>query len=89
MSKKMFTYVKQCPDCGHNKTLIKDCREWGDGSFRRRRQCAKCGYEFHTVEVEESISDLGELQLELEEVKKEKAELEERLFRLKELVRTI
>lgn len=86
MNRKSFTYVKQCPDCGHNKTLIKDCREWGDGSFRRRRQCAECGYEFYTVEIEESVSELGNLWSEIEELKREKAVLEDRIARIKEII---
>lgn len=89
MKQKTFSYVKRCADCGSRRILIKDCREWGDGTFRRRRQCSECGYEFYTIEVEESVSDLGGLQHELETVKKEKAELEERLFRLKEFARMV
>lgn len=86
---KQISYVKTCADCGSRKIRITDCREWGDGTFRRRRLCSDCGYEFYTLEVEESVSDLGGLQREIEILQKEKEELEERLSRIKDLVRTI
>lgn len=40
----------QCINCGHGETAVLETRKLEDERLRRRRQCAKCGARFSTVE---------------------------------------
>jgi transcriptional regulator NrdR family protein len=39
-----------CPKCDHPKTDTKDSRLVAGNNIRRRKVCAKCGYQFKTQE---------------------------------------
>ena len=49
----------RCPVCNHAETKVVDSRMTSEGlAIRRRRECAKCGHRFSTVE-EVEILDLS------------------------------
>lgn len=57
---KEVVFVKKCADCGANTFVI---NSWvlKNGLVMRRRACHKCGYQFVTAEIEESLIDLEAL----------------------------
>lgn len=69
--KEVYTYVKECADCGSEK--IKSLHTYCavDGSVRRRRKCMDCGYLFTTVELEECMSDVSGLLDDINELRAE------------------
>ena len=80
---KVYTYVKQCADCGSKKVLVKDSRTQVNGAIRRTRECSDCGFIFFTVEIEECVSDLSGLLQDNEKLKKENEALKERIRLIK------
>jgi transcriptional regulator NrdR family protein len=47
----MLKRVKQCSQCGYDKSKVVDCRLHDDGVVRRR-MCPKCGFRWSTIELE-------------------------------------
>lgn len=39
-----------CPQCGHEKTEVRDSRPYGE-TIRRRRRCHACAHRFSTYEI--------------------------------------
>lgn len=46
-----MTGATRCPACGLQNSLIIDSRYYGDGFYRRRRECQSCGERWSTMEV--------------------------------------
>lgn len=65
----LYTYVKKCMDCG-GKTVVVDSRTQENGTILRRRVCSKCGTRFNTIEIEESMLEVGDLIDELDDLRK-------------------
>ncbi len=43
-----------CPECGHEKSYVADCRPFAAG-FRRRREYQLCGHRWTTYECDSAI----------------------------------
>lgn len=46
-----------CPECGGDKTAVRNTRYRIDGSAMRRRRICPCGYRFTTYEMQIDFED--------------------------------
>ena len=78
-------YVKDCYDCG-GETQVVDSRLHSSGYLYRRRRCKECGFSFSTIEIEDSMSQVSNLQEEIRQLQKENAALKAKIETVKQLI---
>lgn len=76
-------YVKECPDCSADGTVVLDTRLNANGSIRRRRKCPRCGFRFSTIEIDDMLCDITSIEEDMEFLKGENAILRAENAKLK------